>query len=457
MSQSDSQPLLWLDVLPVDVGAQIAVHISNGKKSCSLLALAECSSKQHQAVVSSFERRYAERAGETNVATWRQLFLESDLVEVDLRSLGNAVSEDLCTLLKQPTVRKVTMTIVPVLLAAMENSPSIVDLCLIIGGYGTSHFFLETLQTLPLEKLTLQCESKRCCFAKENRFALHPAMFVARCPRLASLEIDCYCRTSVDPIWSFVLEIPSLHSTKVHAMPPNQVVDRLSTFRSIKFYPRVRSTISGVLLAKRVPLAITELSLGRILRLSARNVAELSYLPNLTRLICTLRARAEVELVDFCRNSPALRTLELTWDHASRSEGMYCVSYDDFARAAEGYVLRLVESAPSLANLALRYVKILTWEIKAVMRRMSSQLEMFRISTFFQEEDQMDRLLTILECALEHNCNLHELQIENPCTTDEKEIRLPDGKKLQMIALLSRLRRRQPRLVFKGLPFEYPL
>lgn len=447
---------MWLDVLPDDVCVQIAAHISRGEKNVKLETLACASEKQRRAVVSCLGKKYVEPFGESSNSTWKKIFKNSGVVELDLEALDlsddDDIPEDIISLLNEPTLRKVTITDRPKLLKAVQGT-SISDMTVAMENSNAPQLLLDTLQTLNLHTLALHCASSSsevCCIGREDQ--LTPEDIGERCPELACIEIECYCDMSVSHDFNalFASRIPSLRHVTIHTQPSKHVAARLATFDSVRVnIPFSNNPIDGFLIANQFPTVVTELVLGWTW-LNAEQVRAIAQYPNLKRLKCGLFGGAEVALVDVCRAAPSLHTLQLDWNHES---GGKRGPYNDFKIVSRGALLRLVESAPSLANLSLCHVKIPAAELHALLRYIGSRLESLEISAVFESEDDIEKLVTILETLVVYNSNVQSIRLENTNKCDEHAF--PPGAAVQAGNLLSRLRCRNPCLRVTSLHYPY--
>lgn len=442
----------WLDVLPDEICVRIADYSCKGHKNLTTQQLALVSEKQRRAVVSCFQHKFVEEYSGSDNTTWRKFFIESPLVvEVDLHRLpSNRVSKDHIALLQKSTLRKVTITENPKLFEAVSGSASITDFNVVLKDNKYLQSLLDTLPTLKLQKLSLECEvssKKECVLGKENK--LNPAIIAERCPKLDCIDISCYCDRSLDLNLIFVEGIPSLRETIIRKPLPRHLVRRLSTFNDVKVHAPAGPSIDGILVAKQFPAVITEVVLWGTW-LSVEQVRDFGAYPNLKKLRCGLLNGAEAALVEVCRTSPALHTLHLDWEHDSRRERSF---YDNFESLVKGTILRLVEAAPMLANLSLSHVKIPTGELISLLTALGSRVEVFGSSTVFQEEDKFLRFMTLVETVIQHNPRLRELHLQNTYTSVQGIVSKRD--ELRAIAMLAYLRKRQPRLHVPGL--SYPL
>lgn len=373
-------------------------------------------------------------------------------MEVNLRALRTkTVSRDIVALLRKPTLRKVSITDNPKLVEAVSGS-SILDLNLVLEENRAVKAILDTLQSLSLQRLTLECGAdakKNCCLGKEGK--LSPSNIARTCPELTCIDLTCFCDRTRDLNSLFVEAITSLREITIRRPPSQHLVERLSTFQSVKVQAPVGvgSASEGIFMANQFPIAVTEIVLWGAW-LSVEQVRNFREYPSLKKLKCGLLRGAEVALVEVCRSSPSLRTLQLEWEHDSRKQRSF---YDNFESVVPGAVLSLVEAAPMLVNLCLSHVKIPTGELKDLLKALGSRVETFGTSTVFQEEEKFDRFMTIVETVIQNNPRLRELDVQNTYTSVQAN--LSKRNEAKAVALLACLRKHQPLLHVPGLP--YPL
>lgn len=433
----------WLDALPDDVCYQIASHIAliKNEKCIPLQRLALVSEKQRRAVVACLDGIFVDQYDAWLAPIWRKTFIDAGVryVVAGRRRASNG----LIALLQERTLRRVMITDHPTLLHAVASSPSIVAMILILRYSRSPQLILDTFATLKLDNLFIICDSKPTDgFCIASRVNLTPALLAPRCPHLTHIEVYCKCNASPDFNSIYVSGIPSLRRASVRKTPPAHLIRHLSSFDSVKL-SLSRPSLDDILLARHFSTNLTALRLKRT-RLNAKQLRSFPAFPKLASLKVGVESGAEEELIEICRRSPLLTALRLEWKSPD-----YDMNWErKYVDAVKGTVLRIVKGAPALEHLSLYYVRISALEIQAILRSMGPRLSLFRTSMLLQEEDTLDRLLTIVETVIEHNHNIRELGTDNELIWPGLWEQQIDGKRLQVIALLRHLRKREPKIQF---------
>lgn len=450
----------WLDALPEDVCTSVAHHLLEDGKDLHWLQYASMSNKQRRAVVNAYGGKYYDSFETHNM--WRKIFLRSGIVEVEAYSGMYPISRDIIALLKEPTLRKVTISNHPDFLTAVSGS-SVTDMTVILQYSMDPQVLLGVFQTLNLKKLLIRCkELSNCCLGWEHGPSLRPETIAAVCPNLHADSIETVCQCGK---WNRLRQLRWIVSfyprVTICRPPPQDSVKWFSTLKSVNvLVPGLDG--NGNLLGQQFPAVVVELNVHQS-RLTAEQVEKFPAFTNLKVLQLRLQMGGEVPLLNVCRNSPCLLSLQLSWCNPDDDDEF--IVYED---VVPGSLVRLVEAAPELEEILLCGARISTTEVKAIMRCMGTRLKVLGVPLHFQEEDESDRLLTTLEMAIEHNYNLRILRMvceDNFSDVDcrdlrnhvliiplliaaESEVARIARNLLQVMALLSRLRMRQPQFRF---------
>lgn len=408
------------------------------------------SDKQRRAVVSFAGKRF-DGCWKGKLATWRKIFINAGVEEIDLsnRKSNDCHSPDIVALLKEPTLRKGTITDHPDLLQAASRS-SVVDLTVLLQMKRNPQAILKMLRTLRLEKLVIQCKPRAeesCYIGNEHRQALNPAALSALCPPLNTecIKVRCVCEIR-NLVWYPLTHASRLDAIVLKAPPSDHLVHWLSRLYSVTLFASC-SAVPGLAtnyrsLGSDFAGTISELWHGDFL--STEEVRDLPAFPNMKKLACKIQPEAIVALAEVCRNSPFLHTLHLTWKSKCQ---------DDLdANVKNRPVLTLVQGIPMLENVLFSQATISTTELREIMMFMGSRLKRLETRSDFLGEDMSDRIFTILETAVEFNHNLRSLHLQKTYVTVEcKMAERTEVEKAK--ALLSRMSIRQPGFLWAGFPF----
>lgn len=408
----------WLDELPLEVCTRIAVfarrvEISNDQ-SPAVLNLAEVSEKMRIAVVEAFSHELRFPVEEEH--RWERLFWNGIRKLTTDCFLNKSVSR----LLKSPTLRSATIPNLSAYLEAISRAPRLIALSVEFADRSPLESFnqsvrilLTSLKALNVRELHLKCVGI-CIFKDVFRSQEAWLELAGLCPKLSVLVIVCICSCAEVELSQFVNNLRSLRKFTFNRPVSKRTILSLQNIESVS----LRHVWDGGLsmqeqcdVAVKIGKPVTGIEssffplCSRPSLVTEDGVASLSNCIRLSELDMHLIAGAE-------RRFPALRelrSLRLRWENGY-VDGL-CSREEEYHSPDPQFFTRVVDMAPNLKTLCLFKVRISLKDIRYLLSKTASSLEVFGTSIAGQEEPAEKRIVAVINVLGKHSHSLQKLEI----------------------------------------------
>lgn len=473
-STASASAMHFLDLFPLEICERVALHVSNGQRSTSLLALAQTSPKQRTAVSAALSKKltldcFSATASEN--AAWANL-LKDVVVELEMNGYDLAAVEDIShpeeeeaaavlRLLQAPTLRRVHVVDDPVVLHALASSTSLRELHIKLTTVATFDVFLASLELLQLTKLTIDCSMAdtewweiACPFEPPTRNAKLAAM-AAACSGLTSFEMSCYCvwdqnETLSTPLWEMLPLLPKLREAVCYSDAPERMLPLLRGLDSVVISAEMQTSGNewAPCLAARVGSSVTSLHCI-FATFSASQVASLAKCPRLRSIRMKMECGAEEVLSDVICGLPQLEALHISWNSAEECVHDGERPHPCHHAAKPGTILRIVRRAPNLKKFTLRKVRVKIAEMRDVLESLGGTVRLLHLDDSGQDEAPLARLArleSLLYTVNRFNRGLETLRVDGLWPISKGVERAEDVEWVrQIFRLLRRLQQNTPR------------
>lgn len=367
---------IWLDKLPEEVCQRIATHVFHEVQGPDALALAKASSTLRKAVLAALRHRLTitetDGAGKDSESSkWISVFAK-DINELNVPLYftfkGYAPPKFVHRLLSLPTLRVADISDQSRQLKAVARSSSIQEISIAIQGQVPPTQIFEALSKLPLLKLKTQCQKTHAGFKcpYHDKIITGPGSttIAVNCPMLISLEVNCHCaRKGKHKIWNVLPSLSTLHEMTVYwylvsVAIPKESLRFLSKLDSVRIFgERIRPHS----LSSQIGSPVSEIYYYSPLssEQTAEQVADFRNYSRLKVLSLRLMEGAESALPELVKKLPDLTKLVLQWRGSARTaREPFAESGVIYSTAAQGVLLRTVQSASKLSELHLYRIRI---------------------------------------------------------------------------------------------------
>lgn len=412
-----NQKRFWLDVLPVDLCQQVAMHVCNGNQTTDALRLALTSERQRRAVLSVLSNRLVVTCSKTSGDTWFWPWLCANAsIRLDFRRIeGHPLDDNVLSLLKGcsaaglVTASAVIYDDAPFLDAVRGSS--IADLEIVLRESSIYDVF-EALDTIRgLKSLTLICQDifGCCCPLLNVNFTPDDEPDFPIClQNLQSLHIMCFCTMRYPPMLRILPALRCVEELTLYEAPPLWMLRRLKRLRKV----RLRQVGASRALVSELGESVIELCLPGDIS-DGQGLSCLEACRNLQVLVLGIKAGTEANLVKTLSNKADLKVLGLRWHEVVGREESGAHSYYNvwYPAAIPGVVLELVQFSGALEDLRLESVQIRLSELTMVLKKLGSRLKKLSISIGDQDEGPFGRMEAVMDAVAVHNKNLLALHI----------------------------------------------
>lgn len=433
---------MWLDELPEEICTRIARFVTRGSQNDNGLCLAHTSPKQSKAVVSTLSHKLVFDCDEKRqVLQWIKL-LSNNVREVNchcdlciLPPFQYGYRRRLLELLGAPTLQTAEVSADKHTLLAIKKSVSLRKLHVHLYPDYSSGLILETLESLKLEDLTLECNG----FSEENCAFVHIPCFsennvaLSEClSELSALEVRCHCEGCDNPIWRFLPMLPSLREVRLVSEPPDNALHTLQSLDAVQ----ISHIRHGKHLAIQLGAKVTKLYVQDE-ALDSDDVTNLRNCPNIVDLSVIIADGAELLLLDTMSSIRYLHSLELMFEMSVFN------SYPRYYEPAPGIMMNIVCGLHSLETLSLPCMRLELSELNCILKNVGPRLKSFKTSCDGQEETKLGRLEALLSIAIRNNSGLQNFVLKDWLSDMPLEVEAQLGageeEQLRRLRLLVRL------------------
>lgn len=406
---------MWLDELPEEICARIARFVTRGSQNDDGLCLAHTSPKQERAVISTLSHKlvvdYVDHENKRQVLRWAKL-LSNNVREVNvldwdiflMSPFRYGCKRRLQELLSAPTLQTAEIMADKVTLLAIQNSVSIRKLRVHLSADHPSRLFLETLQSLKLEDLTLECTGfteDTCAFVNMPCFSENNQTLAECFSELRALEVRCDCEECDNPIWRFLPMLRSVREVRLISEPPEDAIPTLQSLDAVQ----ISNQRHGKHLARQLGANVTKLHVQDE-ALDADDVADLRNCPNIVDLSVIIADGSELLLFDTMSSIRHLRSLDLMFEMSVFD------SYPRYYEPAPGVMMNIVSGLHSLETLSLPCMRLELSELQCILKSVGPRLRSFKTSCDGQEESELGRLEALLCITIRNNSGLQSFELK---------------------------------------------
>ena len=402
-----------IDALPVDIQERIAKFVCEGFACQDALQLAETNFTQRSVVRSVLAHKLDSTALlESSVVRNRWMAVMSpELLELDLTLISR--KDEAVTLLKEPKLRRVTMSDGTTLLETIAQQKSVRSLHLKCKTEEGVNVAAKILPTMELTELGLTCREMYgvCWFTKLDPKALGPLL---QSVRVLHMECDCDEVVQFD---RFISAFANLREVALNVQVSDNFDDLITALRKVdkvKIKNVSKDPAEVIAFAKRVGNPVTAIDTRQCsghLTSAAVDLSDIPYvLPHLEEIWLPLQDGAEDEVPSYYQK---LNSLHLFWNpERERNRQSYMEPYYAPPR---GRILQKIRCIPSLTSLGLGRVSIAMAELVEILKSVGSRLEQFVTSLDRQDEEPDERaderLLRLMNSMRRYTPNLRKFEI----------------------------------------------